>query len=185
MWELAERPGYFGKRRDELTARWNEEFGPGKWRITYQWGSQVIPRPLALQMYEDGYYEFLKARPDTLAWIVTNFSEVYDTAVTNVQAGFNYDHPQDTQSNHVHDISIRRSVARLGQWFTGDRLLEVRSKSSEGAQLSPGFVPFHLPHMIYTGDDVKNYRGKPEWWQPRSIEDFYQRNKRLERYCTV
>lgn len=110
-WKTIDRPGYFGKKRDELVRGWNSQFGECSWRIAWQWGNQFIEKPEALQIYEDGYYEFLKSNPDVLDWLVKTASDVYDTAPTNVKAGFSYKH-QETQNNHLHDVAIRRAVLR-------------------------------------------------------------------------
>jgi len=178
IWKTVERPGYFGKKRDELVAKWDKEYGKGNWRLAYQWGSLIIEREQAIQIYEDAYYEFLKNNPKTLEWLVNTASDVYDTAPSNVEARFDYNY-QETPNTHLHDISIRKSVMRLGKWFKGDHLVEIRSKSTEGKILSPGLVPFHLPEMICK-EEIKDYSGKRMWWQNGSIEDFYQKNKLLQ-----
>src|SRR3989344_6042428 len=123
-WKTVERPGYFGANRDEIHARYNETFGHDSWRIAWQWGDQVIERPEAFQIYEDGYYEYLKANPGVLHWLATTASDVYDTAPSNVEARFSYD-VQETPNNHIHDVAIRKAVLRNGRWFFGKRLLEV------------------------------------------------------------
>lgn len=177
-WETVERPGYFGKKRNELQIQWNEEYGEGNWRIAYQWGDQVIERPEALQLYEDGYYEFFKRNPDMLEWLVQEASDVYDTAPTNVEAGYDY-FQQETPNNHIHDVSIRRAVMRLGRQFEGDEPMHVRWKKSAGYSINPGVVPFHLPEMILD-EGISDHGGKGYWWKANTIEDFYQRNKVLQ-----
>jgi hypothetical protein len=177
-WDTVEMPGYLGKKRDRVQEGWNRLYGEGNWRIAYQWGSLVVPKEMGLQLYEDGYYEFLKGQPSTLEWLIGTASDIYDTAPTNVQAGLDY-YVQETPNNHIHDVAIRRAVLRLGKWFHGGRLIHVRSTDSEGAVLSPGIVPFHLPEMIVK-EDIKDYGGKGIWWYPGTIEDFYQRNKVLQ-----
>ncbi len=177
-WTTIARPGYLGKKRDELYRQWNTQFGEGNWRLAYIWGSLVLSKPEGIQLYEDGYYEFLKANSDTLEWLVSTASDVYDTAPTNVQAGFSYDN-QETPNNHIHDVSIRRAVMRLGRWFQGDHLVHVRWTGSEGFRVNPGIVPFHRPDMIVPGD-IQDHGGKGIWWNSNTIEDFYQRNKILQ-----
>jgi hypothetical protein len=177
-WETIERPGYIGKKRDELEARWAELYGVGNWRLAYQFGDLIVPREVGIQIYEDGYYEFFKGNNDVLEWMISTASDVYDTAPTNVQAGFNYAN-QETPNNHIHDVAIRRSIARLGKWFRGDHLMHVRWKDSEGFKVNPGVVLFHLPQLIVP-DEIKDYGGKGIWWYPYTIEDFYQRNKVLQ-----
>lgn len=177
-WETVERPGYFGKKRDELCKLWDAKYGHLNWRLAYQWGDLVVPREVGIQLYEDAYYEFLKNNPETLEWLVSNASNVFDTAPTNIQSEFDYT-IQETPNSHIHDIAIRRSVLRLGEWFRGDHLIHVRWKDTEGFRLSPGIVPFHLPKFIVPGE-IKDYGGKGFWWYKDSIEDFYQRNKVLQ-----
>lgn len=177
-WRTVERPGYLGKKRDEVHARWDGEYGKDNWRIAYQWGGLVVPREMGIQLYEDGYYEFLSKEQETLDWLVSTASDVYDTAPTNVQAGLSYTH-QETSNNHLHDVAIRRAVLRLGEWFRGDHLVHVRWKGSEGYRINPGVVPFHLPERIVPGE-IKDYGGKGTWWFEKTIEDFYQRNKVLQ-----
>lgn len=177
-WKTVERPGYFGKKRDEVIDSWNKQYGESNWRLMYSWIESVIPREMAIQIYEDGYYEFLKKEKETLEWLVSTASDVYDTAPSNVDSGFDYK-IQETVNNHLHDIAIRRSVARLGKRFRGDHLVHVRWTGSEGIRLSPGIVPFHLSELIVPGE-IKSYSGKTPWWNTGTIEDFYQRNKILQ-----
>ncbi|MBU4502455.1 MAG: hypothetical protein KKA79_07700 [Nanoarchaeota archaeon] len=177
-WKTIERPGYFGKKREELAEKWNEEYGKGNWRLAYEWGKLVIPREEALQIYEDGYYEWFKKYPAKLEWLISKACDVYDTAPSNVHSGFDYS-KQETPNTHLQDIAIRRSIMRLGRGFDGYKLIEIRGKDSEGADYSPSIVPFHLRSMIYHGK-IMDYGGKGHWWDPYTIEDFYQKNKLLQ-----
>jgi len=177
-WQIVDRPGFLGKKRDEVQAGWTQRYGADNWRIAYQWGSQIILRREALQIYEDGYYEFFKGSPGKLEWLVSTASDVFDTAPTNVQAGFDYEQ-QETPNNHIHDVAIRRAVLRLGREFRGNHPMHVRWTGSEGFEINPGVVPFHLPQMIVPGE-IQDYGGKGIWWRPNTIEDFYQRNKVLQ-----
>ena len=70
-WEIIERPGYFGTNRDEIHARYDEQFGHDNWRIAWEWGEQVVQRSEALQIYEDGYYEFFKSNKTDRSITVT------------------------------------------------------------------------------------------------------------------
>jgi len=187
MWRIIERPGYFGTSRDEIHTKYDEQFGKNNWRIVWQWGNQIIQRPEAMQIYEDGYYEYLKTNKETLDWLIRTASDVYDTAPSNVEARFSYD-LQETSNNHIHDIAIRRAVLRNGVWFSGNHLMHVRPEK-EGEKLGPYLIPFHLPKMIYTGQikykgEDRNFLSNPPWWIKmgieNSIEQFYQQNKILE-----
>lgn len=176
-WQTVQRPGYLGKKRDEVHAEWDRQHGAGRWRLAYSWLGGVIDRSLALQLYEDAYYEFFRRNPDTRCWIVSTASEVYDTAPSN--AGQLDYVRQETPNNHVHDVAIRRSLLRLGWRFGGDHLVHVRWVGSEGYALNPGIVPFHLPQHV-DGEALGDYGGKGTWWRPGTVEDFYQRNKLLQ-----
>ena len=186
-WETKERPGYLGQDRDKIQNGWDDRFGKGRWRIAWQWGNQTISRHEALQVYEDGYYEFLKTSHENLDWLIQTASDVYDTAPSNVDAGFSYD-MQETGNNHIHDIAIRRAVFRLGRAFSGSHLVHVRPEK-EGERLGPHLIPFHLPHMIfrgkikYKGED-RDFSKNPPWWIKMgikdSVEEFYQQNKVLQ-----
>ncbi len=181
-WKTINRPGYFGKKRDELYAAWNANFGEGNWRIAWQWGSLVLDKPEALQIYEDGYYEFLKTNPQILEWLIETASDVYDTAPTNIKARFSYD-IQETPNNHLHDVAVRRAVFRNGVWFYGEHLVQIRGEGTEGELLSPHLVPFHKPQMILDGE-IGDPGNKGFWWRElgveKSVEEFYQHNKVLQ-----
>jgi hypothetical protein len=178
QWETIERPGYFGKKRDELFALWNSQYGENNWRIAWQWGDKVLEKEMALQIYEDAYYMYFKNNPVKLNWLLNTASDVYDTAASNVNSGLDYK-LQETPNTHLHDISIRRVIIRLGEQFRGDHLVEVRWKNSEGYELNPGIVPFHKPEFILPGE-IKTYNDTGIWWNNKSDEDWYQRNKLLQ-----
>lgn len=169
-WVIKEKqPGYFGKNRDGIHQKLDEKYGAGNWMIAYLWMDEVVPRSFAIQLYEDAYYEFLKSNPKLLDWLVETAKDVYDNSETNVNSGLDYN-VQETSSNHLQDISVRRVVKRLGRKFEGHKLVQIRSSDSEGYLLSPGVVPFHLPEYI-----VQPHLDG--WWNKDSIEDFYQSNK--------
>ena len=182
MWKTIQRPGYLGKKRNEMYARWNEQYGDGNWKIAWQLRELILEKSEALQIYEDGYYEFFKNNSKVLEWLVATASDVYDTASTNIQSKFNYE-MQETINNHIHDIAIRRAVLRNGIWFSGDKLLQIRGNQSEGAELVPYKIPFHMPQFILAGE-IKDYGNKGCWWKElgieNSIEEFYQQNKILQ-----
>jgi len=171
-WTDLKRPGYFGKKRDEIHKKYDEVYGKGNWRIAYFWMNDIVSRDFAIQIYEDAYYEFLKKEKNLLKWLVSTAKDVYDNSPSNINSGLDYN-IQETDSNHLQDISIRRVVRRLGRKFEGNELIEIRSSSSEGNVLSPGKVPFHLPQHI----KEPHLEG---WWSKDSIEDFYQSNKIIQ-----
>lgn len=172
LWQVVERPGFAGRHRDRQDQYRDTLYGAGNWRLAHQVDGRYYDWLEALEnFYEEAYYQYFLANPDTLDWLVREASEVYDNAPSNVQSGLDYT-KQEASSNHMQDISIRRVVHRLGRQFQGSRLLQVRSKNSRGARLSPGVVPFHRGEWIL----------QPEiagWWKPGSIESFWQSNKVL------
>ena len=189
MWEVIDRPGYMGTSRDEIHAKWNDIYGKENWKIAWQWGKNIVERPEAILIYQRGYTEFLKSSPQLLEWLL-DYEDVYDTAPTNIKAGYSYD-IQETPSTHIHDVAIRRALELdLGLKFRKKNgLLHVRP-DKEGAILGPQLIPFHLPNMIYRGKT--KYKGKerdfyanPPWWITMgikdSVEQFWQQNKILMR----
>lgn len=181
-WKTVERPGYLGKKRDEVVSLWDNSFGEENWRIAYSLGSLIVPREMGIQLYEDAYYHFLLDNPDTLDWLTSTASDVFDTAPSNVEAKFSYTQ-QETPNNHVHDVAIRRALLRTGNWFAGDHLMHVRGPGTEGERLGPYRIPFHLPDLI-SKEEIRDYGNKGLWWDeigvPNSVEAFYQRNKVLQ-----
>ena len=179
IWKTVDRPGYMGDARDRLARQWDEQYGKGLWRLAWEWGDLILEKAMALQVYEDGYYNFFRyEKPGFMIWISKTASDVYDTAPSNVHSGFDYS-IQETPNNHLHDIAVRRAMARMGVGFKGDHLVEIRGVKSEGYRLNPGIVPFHFKPCIYDGE-FRNASGKNLWWEPGTIEDFYQRNKVLQ-----
>ena len=51
---------------------------------------KIIAEDVAIQIYEDAYYEFFDTHRDKLEWLINTASDVYDTAPSNVQAGLDY-----------------------------------------------------------------------------------------------
>ncbi|MBS3071380.1 hypothetical protein J4408_00145 [Candidatus Pacearchaeota archaeon] len=179
-----ERPGYFGKKRDEVQANYDSLYGKNKWKLSWKLGSLILDRPEALQIYEDSYYEYFKANESVLHWLTSNYGDVFDTAPSNIHSKFDYN-LQETPNNHLHDIAVRRAVLRNGVCFNGDKnnILEIRGKRNDGWILSPCNIPFHLPKLIYRGQ-IKDYGNKGNWWRKlgieNSVEEWYQQNKVLQ-----
>lgn len=140
-------------------------FGAGCWRAGYTWGPHTFDVRSGIDLYEDGYREALAASPELVAW-VCGFAEVYDTAPSNIAAYCDYSVQEvEGAGQHWQDVAIRRSLVRLGRWFGGSELLEIRGQDSGGYRLNPGQLDFHAPGRIV---EPRNYA----WWRPDSIEDF-------------
>lgn len=170
--QLIERPGYSGRKKFERIKHWNEQYGEGNWTLIWKWGELLLNFQQACLIYEDAYYHDSFIREELWKQIFQKAYDVFDNAETNIQSGLDYT-IQEAYSTHLQDISVRRVGIRRGWKFHGDRLIQIRSKDTEGYLLSPGIVPFHIPEMIERPDIL------PSWAEPNSVEAFYQNNKWL------
>lgn len=164
------RPGYLGKRRNDVLLNCDLLYGKNKWDFVWKVNEYFFPLQGALLLYEDAYYNHFLKNPEDLEWLVKEASDVYDDSPTNVNSGLDYT-KQETNMNHFQDIAVRRCLVRFGKWFKGERLIQLRP-GKEGERLSPGVVKFHLPEII----EKPLLKG---WWNDYSIECFYQSNKFL------
>ena len=174
-WKSIERPGYLGKHRDERFHEWDNKYGVNGWRLVWKVGETHVGLLGACALYEDAYYEFLRATPEVLTELINEARDVYDDEPSNTESGFDYT-KQETQRTHLQDIAIRRSLIRLGIWFRGAQLIRIRQEKGThhlSIILSPSRVPFHRLDLIE----------KPElerWWLPGTVESFYQSNRFLQ-----
>lgn len=175
MGRLIERPGYFGRRRDEKVAAYDAKHGKGKWRLVWELSLHRMEFLAACRYhYERSYYEYLRGRKEDVDFICS-YGECIDNAPTNVECGLDYS-KQEAFSTHIQDIAIRNVLHLLGRKFEGpkDKILVIRSKDSEGFRFGPGNVPFHRPDFIHAPSMC------PAWAGRGSVEDFWQSNKWLE-----
>jgi hypothetical protein len=174
QWKFYERPGYFGRRKAEVLQGYDTKFGKDNWRLVWEWGELRLEWLMAIQLYEDGYYNFLKDSLPIYNELVLKVGEVYDNNISNIKSGLDYT-KQETPATHLQDIAIRRCMVRFGAWFQGKTVIQIRhnSDSPTGRILSPGRVPFHLPQMIKQPQLIG-------WWEPNTVEAFYQSNKIIE-----
>ena len=174
-WQTVDRPGYFGRHRDERYLAYDAEYGAANWRLAWVAGDATGGVELAVMLYEDAYLDFLQHNPLVVEELVSEASDVYDDAPSNVASGLDY-RAQETSRTHLQDIAIRRCLVRLGRRFEGSQLIRIRDRDGEhplSLTLSPGRVPFHRHDLII----------RPElegWWQRGSVEAFYQSNKLLQ-----
>lgn len=173
-------PGYVGKRRNELWAMRDARFGKGNWQTIWLVGGDYLEYEETCRLYEDAYFEYFKMRPELLEHLLEIASNVYDDSPSNVESGLDYSKRGDSRT-HIQDIAIRNCVKRFGREFCGDRLIQIRDRMGEhplSLALSPGQVPFHKAALLSNPDNLEKIRSKA-WWLPASVEDFYQRAKRL------
>jgi hypothetical protein len=188
LWKVGPRPGFFGRRKDEIVAGLDARHGKGNWQLRWILPApmtQFIPeqvdlsetwdfRAACVSFYEESYFRHLKANPKVVDEICQH-SEVYDNALTNVQSGFDYT-KQEAFSTHIQDIAIRNSLHRLNRRFSEDKtspLLQVRGPDSKGWWLgvNPGQVQFFNQPLIVQPSLA------PTWAGAGSVEDFWQSNK--------
>lgn len=175
-WEIVERPSYLGKKRSQKYAEWDALYGPENWHLGWKINENFVDFLGVCALYEDGYYEFLRENPEFLYQLVDEASNVYDDSPSNVGSYLDYKN-QETERTHIQDIAIRRSLVRMGLWFKGTKLIQIRHSQGNhplSMILSPGKVPFHKPKLIVQPELVG-------WWDKESIESFYQSNKFLLR----
>lgn len=174
-WHEVERPGYFGRHRDDKYREYDQRFGPGRWQLAWHLsGAIYLELQEAVMLYEDAYWQFLASSRDVLDELQSACSNVYDDDVSNVSSGTDYSR-QETGRTHLQDIAIRRCMLRLGLWFSGSGLLRIRDREGEhplSLTLSPGRVPFHMPWLLL-GPQTAG------WWEPGSVESFWQTKKTL------
>ena len=174
-WVNIGRPGYLGRHRDEKYGEWDANYGKGNWRLVWKIDGKALNFLGLCAVYEEAYYQFLKRNPGILQRLVTDASDVYDDAPSNVNSGSDYA-KQETERTHVQDIAIRRAVSRLGEAFKGKELIQIRHDKGMhplSMTLSPGKVPMYDTGLIHQPE----LRG---WWDSGSVEALYQSNKFLQ-----
>lgn len=182
-WRVIGRPGYLGRYRDARYAEWDAKYGQGNWRLAWKIGETFADYLGACALYEDAYFAFMTADPGTVATLVAEARDVFDDAPTNVGSRFDY-RAQETGRTHVQDIAIRRCLLRMGIWFRGTELLQIRDRAGShplSMTLSPGKVPFHRPDLMETPPWDPEARPQHErWYDLGSTEAFYQFNRFLQ-----
>lgn len=179
-WETVKRPGYFGRKRDEKIAGFNQTYGEGNWRLVWKCNSAALGdvvydfHSACVELYERSYFEYLQDKPDLLEEICS-YGECIDNAPTNVKSGCDY-LKQESFSTHIQDIAVRNVLRILDFKFTGpaDKILVIRSKDSDGFKFGPGNIPFYDSDLIFQPSKC------PKWANEGSVEDFWQSNKWLQ-----
>ena len=169
-----------GRHRNELWEERDKKFSKGNWQTCWLVDVDFLEYKEVCLLYEDAYFEYFKQRPELLDYLLEIASDVYDDDPTNIESGLDYLKRGDVRT-HIQDIAIRRCVKRFGRKFNGKALLQIRDRVGSNPlslALSPGQAPFHKKELISTPDNFDEIIQK-RWWLPYSVEDFYQRAKRL------
>ncbi len=172
--------GYVGKHRNAEWAKRDATYGKGHWRMAWLVEGKLYEYVEACQLYEDAYLAYLKQRPELLEQLVATAADVYDDDPSNVESGTDYAKRGPVRT-HIQDIALRRCVQRLGEHFRGKTLLQIRDRLGAhplSLALSPGQVPFHQPELLSFPDNLATVE-QDAWWLCGSVEDWYQRAKRL------
>ncbi len=175
QWINDHRPGYFGRKRDQIVREYNDIHGKEGWRLAWVVENKSYAfEEACVLFYERSYFNFLSGKPLDLDFICS-FGECIDNASSNVQSGLDYS-KQESFSTHIQDIAVRNVINGLGKRFLGpkDRILVIRSKDSSGYKYGPGNVPFYDPTLITHPSLV------PSWANKGSVEDFWQSNKWIQ-----
>lgn len=177
--------GFFGGGREQQFASWNNEFGDGKWRVSW-----VLADGTALnfdqmfQLYVEGYAEYFRKHPEEAVEITQNYSYAYDKTPISADSAFD-PHAllnKPDLPNQFHHVALNLALTEnLGLKFQGDVPLQVRDGKPDqpveswpkGWKWGPGHIPFHDPSLI----PKVELQG---WWDQGSIEDLYQKAKTLQ-----
>lgn len=173
--------GYMGKKRNEEWARRDALYGKGNWQMGWLVEGNFLEYFEICEMYGEAYYFYFKQRPELMDHLVKTASDVYNFSPEDVKAGEDFSH-RGALVTHITDTVIRRCVTRFGKKFEGDHLLQIRDRIGPhplSLALSPGQVPFNDQNLLSFPDNLKELHGEDCWWLPGSVEDFYQRAKRL------
>lgn len=173
--KLAERPGYFGRRKLEKHAELDQKYGQGNWRLVWVAGGHRFNFLAACRYaYEFSYFQHFQMHPEQLDYICS-FGECIDNAPTNIQCGTDYS-IQEAFSTHIQDIAIRNVMYLMGRKFKGlpEDILTIRGEESNGWRFNPGQIPFCTPSVI------EEPSLRPDWAKSNSVEDFWQSNKWVE-----
>ena len=175
-YEIGERPGYLGKKKDEYVVKWNELYGEGNWRFAWELASgEILDFEGIFRLYIESYVAYFWQHPEEADYLTENFSYAYDKEMVSREEAFDpyflYDKPGHPNQFHNVALNIALEVV-LVKPFRGNRPLQVREEK-EGFQWSPGRIPAINPEQIPAIPF-------PGWWEEGSIEHEYQVTKVLQ-----
>ncbi|MBP7134492.1 hypothetical protein KBA73_04720 [Patescibacteria group bacterium] len=184
-WQDEGRPGYLGAKRDARKRDWDEVYGAGGWTLGWRLKDNVFVDYLgACALYEDAYFAYLSAHPALVDTLVRRAANIYDVEPSDANSKLDYNMQQHGRT-HIQDISIRRVLVRLGRWFEGPDLIQIRYHVHRpdkppidplSVVLTPGKVPFHRLDLLET---APLEHAQEPWYDLTSVEAFYQLNKHL------
>lgn len=175
LWKTIGRPGQTGFKKNQITAELNSRYGVGNWRRMWLYDGRELLQQDAFLVCEEAYLADARNRPEVWQRLILEARDIYDMLSEEVESGRDY--TKQHKFTRFHDICIRRVVQRLGLRFNGNELIQIRFNENNSSWASqnfdPGKVKFHEPQKITT-PLLEGY------WDPNSIECFYQSNKVLQ-----
>ena len=185
-WLTVEHPGYLGKKKDETYRLWNEKYGDNKWRLVNETANGEIfsYEDIIWKVYVPGYVNYFLRNPNEAIHITSNFAYGYDKDVCSREQAFNIYalYNKDGVANQFHHVAFNVSLEYyLGLKFKGSGSVQIRegkpgtpdSEQPEGFRWSPGRISAVRSDLI----PITNLKS---WWNPGTIEDFYQSTKALQ-----
>lgn len=182
-WQTIARPGYQGKKKDEQIVSWNQKYGVENWRMVWETkeGEVMFFEDIFWRVYVPGYVKHFLAQPEEARWITDNYSFAFDKDEIRREQAFDlyalYNKP--SVANQFHHVALNIALEwYLGLPFKGSRPVRVREGKPgtveeewpEGWRWSPGRIPTVRADLI---PDLE----LAGWWEPGTIEDFYQKAK--------
>jgi hypothetical protein len=184
-WITVGRPGYLGKNKDAQLAAWDQEFGPGNWRLTWEMANgEVMDYDAVFLQYVESYAQYFFDHPDEAHFLTDNFSYAYDKELITKEEAFDphFLFEKPGHPNQFHNVALNLALEiELGLPFKGIQPIQVREGKPgtdpgswpAGWRWSPGQIPAVHPEYIPE-------QTQPGWWQPGSIEHLYQATKVLQ-----
>ena len=186
-WITVERPGYLGKKKDQMYNLWNNKYGEENWRLVNEANNGQIftYEDIIWKVYTPGYLNYFLENIDEAVWVTDNFGFGYDKDMITKEQGFDlyYLYNKPNVANQFHHVSFNLALEYyLGLTFKGETPLQVRegkpgtpvSEQPKGYLWSPGRI------LSVRKDLIPKTNFDTVWWEDGSIEHFYQATKSLQ-----
>jgi hypothetical protein len=179
-WKTIARIGWFGERRDEIIAEYNEAYGHENWRIRHKLGPRTLNFNEAVGLYELSYEMDFNHPDRRYIWndLIKKAKDVWTELWSDPESGTDYS-IQLAPAAHYEDIAIRRILDKYNLKFQGEEMVRIRADADDltGKVLSSIHVPFIYPD--YIEDSLSD---EMPWWDRHkgSLECFWHLNKILQ-----
>ena len=186
-WKTVSRVGFLGKDKDQRQQEWNDAYGKGNWRLSWQLrdGTEV-DFDFCFRKYVESYAGYLRTNPMEAEWLATNASYTYDKDLIDRVTAFQPRALVDVPGvpNQFHHVALNLAMEEeMKISFRGTEPLQVREGKKgmpeelkpKGYRFSPGRIQCIDPGLIPFDADETN-----RWWGPESMEALYQNSKVLQ-----